>query len=400
MAESTLTLNIETLVDRARALWRDASSRETTARVELFAKASLRSKASRDLAENRATIDHTHESGLAVRVMRPGHDRAGFAAASGLSNDILRWALDTARASGANASARAPAPSDAIPGERWDLDPETERPAEDELSSAIVSHTNLEWVEAGTTFEVLIGADGWLAARRRNRVWALDRRSGTRLTAQRGFTRWEDLLDRACDESSVDGHSSPKDLGVLALTPDASSSVVAALVDLFHGAEAPQRTSYGVGWTVTDEPGRPEGLAGGYFDDAGFPAMPRYLATDGVWMGGIHGPGTIRRASYREPPTESATNLVVPAGGAISLPARAAVARRCRVLPMSDELWVLELDVRCTDVEGGWDRRWIRVKPLSLLKACVSRLGGARVTPSGSIVPWLLFDGLATAGDE
>ena len=393
MPESTLTLDIEKLVDRARALWRDSLSRGTTARIEVFTKVSCRSKVARNHEGNGATLDHTHETGLAVRVMQAGHDHAGFASASGLSAEVVRWAMDTAGSFAGQVPASSPGPSDSIPAERWDLDAETELPAEDALMSGVASRPSVEWVEAGTTLEVLIGAEGWLAARRRHRIWALD--AGARLLAQRGFSGWEHLLDGACREDSIGEHSNSEDLGVLALTPEAASSVVAALVESFHRPGAPPSTRSGPGWSVADEPNRPGGLAGGSFDDAGFPAESRVLAVDGVWMGGISGPGTFRRASFREPPTESATNLVMPPGNATGIPDGAAVARRCRVLRMSSELWVLELDIKGGASPSGCERRWVRVRPQALLEACASRLGGWKVTPSGPIVPWLLFEGLA-----
>ncbi|MCX6376132.1 MAG: hypothetical protein NTU88_08920, partial [Armatimonadetes bacterium] len=209
--------DIESLVDRARALWREASRGETSARIELFAKVSLRSKVSRGPQGKGVSLDRTHETGLAVRAMRVGHDRAGFASASGLSDAVIQWAVDTASSFGAQVTASAPGPLDAIPSERWDLDAETDLPAEEALTSGVITHPSLEWVEAGTTLEVLIGAEGWLAARRRNRVWALD--AGARLLAQRGFEGWEHLLDGADREDLIGAHSNSENPGLLVLAP-------------------------------------------------------------------------------------------------------------------------------------------------------------------------------------
>ena len=395
MPESQPTLDIETLVDRARSLWREALSRETTARVELFAKVSFRSKAARDLEGAGATLDHAYESGLAVRVLRAGHDHAGFAAASGLSAEVVRWALDTSCTFGAQPPASAPGPSDAVPAERWDLDEAIELPTEGALTAGLLSRPSLEWVEAGTTLEVLIGAEGWLAARKRHRLWALGGGADARLVAQRGFAGWEHLLDGAGADDSFGAHSGSGSLDVLVLTPDAASAVVAALVERFHGTGSAPSTRSGHGWDVADEPIRPDGLAGGSFDDAGFPAVSRVLAADGLWVDRLGGPGTFRRASFREPPTESATNLCIRSGEANSIPDRAAIARRCRVLRPSNELWVLELDLWDGMRAGGFERRWVRVQPQTLLEACANILGGAEVTPTGPIVPGLLFEGLA-----
>ena len=62
MPESTQTLAIETLVERARSLWREAVNRETKARVELFTKVSLRSKVARDLMGTDVTRDQDRKS--------------------------------------------------------------------------------------------------------------------------------------------------------------------------------------------------------------------------------------------------------------------------------------------------------------------------------------------------
>jgi len=389
------SLDVEAIVDRARAVWRTALDRASTARVELFAKAALRYRVTRDLDGISATFDRVLESGLAMRALRPGHDRAGFAASSGLSAEVARWAVDTACTYRAQAPASEPGPSDSVAAERWDLDAAVSLPGEETLTTALIARPYLEWIEAGTTVEVLIGAEGWLAARRRHRLWALGGGSGATLVAQRGLAGWESLLDSSWADDSFEPRAVSADLEVLVLTPDAASAVVAALVDAFHGTGPARWTKSGDGWDVVDEPARPDGLTGGSFDDAGFPAVSRVLAADGFWVGRLGGPGTFRRASFREPPTESATNLVMASGRARSIPIRATVASRCRVLRPSPELWVLELDLVDAGSGGGLERRWVRVQPRALLAACAARLGKSTVTPAGPIVPALLFEGLA-----
>ena len=397
MLELERTIEIDPFVERARSLWREASGRATSVRLELFAKAAVRVRATRDLDRTGVTIDRALESGLAVRVLRAGHDHAGFAAASGLTGDVLRWVVDTASTFNARASASAPGPSESIEAERWDLDAAVALPGEETLTRGIITRPNLEWVEAGTTIEVLIGGEGWLAARRRHRLWALGAGHDAKLVAQRGFADWEQLLDGLGDDLSFPAPAGVSDLGVFVFTPDAATSIVAALVDEFHGPESPRLTEIGHGWEVIDEPGRPEGLAGGSFDDAGFPAASRQLAASGTWLGNLSGPGTFRRASFREPPSETATTLVVPSGEEALLPARAAVARRCRVMRASHDLWVLEVDLVNRLNSGGLERRWVRVHPQTLIAACASRLGRTRVTPTGPIVPGLLFEGLLSS---
>jgi hypothetical protein len=389
------SLDVEAIVDRARAVWRTALDRASTARVELFAKAALRYRVTRDLDGISATFDRVLESGLAMRALRPGHDRAGFAASSGLSAEVVRWAVDTACTYRAQAPASQPGPSDSVAAERWDLDAAVSLPGEETLTTALIARPYLEWIEAGTTVEVLIGAEGWLAARRRHRLWALGGGSCATLVAQRGLAGWERLLDSSWADDSFERRAVSAGLQVLVLTPDAASAVVAALVDAFHGTGPARWTKSGGGWDVVDEPVRPDGLTGGSFDDAGFPAVSRVLAADGFWVGRLGGPGTFRRASFREPPAESATNLVMASGRARSIPIRATVASRCRVLRPSPELWVLELDLVDAGSGGGLERRWVRVQPRALLAACAARLGKSTVTPAGPIVPALLFEGLA-----
>lgn len=394
MPELQQTLDVEPIVDRARSLWRAAKDRASTARVELFVKAAMRSRVTRDLDGRSVRSDRVRESGLALRAFRAARDRAGFAAASGLSEDVVRWAVDTACTFRAQASVSAPSASDSVAAERWDLDATASLPTEDALTTALVARPHLEWIEAGTTVEVLIGAEGWLAVRRRHRLWALCGGPDARLVAQRGIAGWERLVDASTDDSFRCGAASAE-LEVLVFSPDAAAPVVTALVDAFHGTGSAKAVEFGKGWHVADEPVRNDGLAGGSFDDSGFPAASRVLAADGVWVGRLEGAGSFRRVSFREPPTESSTNLFIPSGASESIPDRAVFAHRCRVLRPSAELWVLELDLVDRGNTVGLERRWVRVEPRALLASCAARLGRSRVTSAGPIVPMLMFEGPA-----
>jgi hypothetical protein len=341
------------------------------------------------------TIDRASESGVAVRVSRAGDDHAGFAAASGLSPEVVRWAVDMASTFDAQAPSAAPRPSDTIVSDRRDLDPHVGLPSEEVLSRGVKSRPKLEWIEVGTTVEVLIGAEEWTTARRRHRFWALGADPYSRLVAQRGFAGWEALVDESGIDESAPASAST-DLGVITLTRNAAGPIVAALVEAFHGPASVPPMDCGGGWDVSDEPVRPDGLVGGTFDDAGFPSISRPLAAKRLWLGKLSGPGTFHRSSFREPPRESATNLCIPSGTAESRPTRAALARRCRVLQLSQDLWVLELDLVSHPNRGEAERRWIRVQPQALVAACTSRVGCAKVTPGGPIVPGLSFEGLVT----
>ena len=400
MPEPHLTVHIDALVDRARTLRRDALDRESRARVELFIKLSGRTRVTRTPQGGGVTLDHAHESGLALRVMSAGRDCSGFAATSGLSTEALRWALDVANSYEAHAPCSGPGPMDVIPSERWDCDPDADLPSRGALAERLVAHPEFEWLEAGTTLEVLVGAEGWLTGRRRHRVWALESGSSPRLVAQRGFDALDALFDGAGRGSSDRAHPTANDLGVLGLTPDAASPVVTALVDRFHVAGKEPFTESGPGWTVADEPERPDALSGGSFDDVGFQSSTRVMAEGGSWRGEIGGPGSFWRTSFRQPPMEHTSNLVVPAGDATAFPDRSAVARRCRVLKMSSELWVLELELESGGGVEAPRRHWVRVNPRELLDACTARLGGATVTSGGPIVPGLLLEGLTAASGK
>jgi hypothetical protein len=385
-------LDVDAIADRARSLWREARDHATTARVELFAKVAVRSRVTRDLNRVNTRFDRVLESGLAVRTFER-RDRAGFAAAAGLSADAVRWAVDTARAFRAQAPASSPCAADGVAAERWDIDAAVTLPTEESLTDGLLMRPRLEWIEAGTTVEVLIGNEGWLAVRRRHRLWALARGPGSRLVAQRGIDGWERLLDGS-NNDSVRSPGTSTNLEILILTPDAAAPVVAALVAAFHGSGASPVGALGRGWDIADEPVRNDGLAGGSFDDAGFATSHCPLAKDGVWVGRLEGPGTFRRASFREPPTEAPTNLCMPSGPIKTAQKDAAIVERCLVLRSSAELWVIEIDLPDPGKAGGMERRWIRVQPKSLLASCAARFGRPMVTSLGPIVPALRFEGL------
>jgi hypothetical protein len=386
-------IDVESIVDQTRTLRRDASTRVSTGRVELFAKTSSRLRVTRDLPGAGVVVDRVVESGIAVRVIEAGRDRAGFAASSGLSLDDVRWATESAAGYGAQASIAEPRATD-VESDRWDLDEQASLPAEEILASAVAARTNVSWIEAGTTVEVLAGADGWIAARRRQRVWALADGSTPKLFAQRGFSGWEARLDAGEVDALGATQSRPGAGQALILTPRAAAPVVASLVDAFHRDPTAPRAAMGEGWDVVDEPVRADALAGGSFDDAGFPAKRRVLASLGLWVDGLTGPGSYRRSSFRDPPAEAASNLVMAGDPTASPPKMALIAEHARVIRSSQDVWVLELELSGASSAGADHRRWIRTSPADLIACCRSRLGGARLTPEGPIVPFLVFHGL------
>jgi|KBSSwiStaDraftv2_1062776.scaffolds.fasta_scaffold00360_25 hypothetical protein len=378
-AESVI--DVEHVIDRARALWRRASGKVPTAQVELYAKASSRIRVSQRSSAEDVELQLVRETGHALRVMPRGANRAAFAASSGWSNSALDWTLEAAMESGPQRPALVPRGAD-VPAERFDLDAQAVIPSEDALRSALLRRPFLRSIEAGTTLETLIGADGWVAVRRRHRLWGVADTPRVRLVAQRGFERWEDCFDLPNEVSQSAPIAGRRQ--TLTLSNDAAGPVVSALVDQFHGPSANQKPRVGPGWEIADDPRYSDGLSGGTFDDSGFPTTRRVLAEGAVWVGRLAGPGTLWRSSFRNSPVESASNLVMASSDAGGDPAPTTHAR---VIRMSPTLWVLELD---TSV----GRKWLRVDPRWLLAACSHRMGVTVVSSAGPIVPALRFEGV------
>lgn len=387
------SLDIDELADIARTRWREAAERERTIPFELYVKSALRIRATRAVEGERTTRDRVLESGIAVRAWRVGMDTAGFAAASGHSPGPLRWVVDRACSYHAQTSPAAPSALDALPEVRSDLDPALPLPDLEELSDAVVARPHVRWAEAGETAEVLVSPRGWMTVRRRWRFWALTEGAAPRMAAQRGLENWGTLLDGLTERGCPPTQTVEGGPGRLLLTPDAASPVVAALTMAFHGPGSDRQPHCGEGWCVADEPTHPEGLSGGSFDDAGFPASARVLAEDGGWVGCLSGPGNYRRSSFREPPIESLSNLVFrKADSSLVGEPPGEVVTRCRVLRLSPVLWVLEMTMAAASGDDG-RTRWLRIGPRDLLSRVIGGFGALRVTAEGPITPAIILRG-------
>ena len=256
LKESQQSLDVDALIDRARVLWRIASIGANRGRVELYPKVSLRLKASRGVDAKSLAVDRALESGVAVRTSLVGQPASGFAASSGLTEDVVRWAISVAGRNRAMTTVAAPEPSDAISSERRDLDPDESLPTTGELIDSLGSQPDAAWLEAGATVEVLVGASGWVAARRRNRVWALMSAPSRKLLAQRGISGWDRLLDASVSEGSQSHHPFRSDSGDVVLLPSAAAVVVSALVETFHGSVAEGWRQVPPGTSSTSRRGR------------------------------------------------------------------------------------------------------------------------------------------------
>jgi len=370
-------LELGALIEHARVLRACMTARVGSERVELFAKVSHRRRATRD-ATCDVSLHDVRESGLACRVFGREGEPAGFASASGVSTSEAEWVADRARTFEGRASGSTPEPSD-LAGERWDLDPADSLPTGDSLIALVRERKAVEWIELGTTVEILIGSQGWMACRRRNRAWLLGSNGRGEIRARRGF---EDLAEQ--DEDAI---SSIPPGGIvptsLVLAPSASGALVSALVSAFHRSNE----QCGAGLDVDDVPAHEEGLAGGAFDDAGFPTSPRPITADGYWVPFEPGPGNVWRGSFRAPPTPGTSNLVVSPGKPASHGDCLRISK-CRVVPLGRDVWVLDLETG----QGG-PRFAARVDPRAVSLAPIATLGPAVPTATGPIGPHLVVDG-------
>jgi len=385
------SFEIDFVVERARELWRDASARTARSQVELYAKVAQRIRVNRGPSRGRHDYSRSVETGVAVRTLNSRVESAGFAASSGLSRDAVRWVLERAVSRDRLVSGESPDTAGIVRQDSYDLDAVQALPTESGLLEEVEADPSVEWIEAGITSEVLLGATGRLTARRRHRVWGLVQTDSTRVIARRSLMEWRDARLRSEVESAnTSARSLPVNQSVTFL-PDAAAPIVLALVGWAHLRAPSIGLEGGNGWSVDDDPRHLEGLSGGIFDDAGFLAESRALAREGTRIGQISGSGTMWRRSFRDPPEPAPSNLTMPPGLGYQDRPQGEVVDRCRVIRLNADLWVLELEF----VPGGrFSRRraYPRVSPAELLGRCSSRIGMPQVTPDGPIVPSLVFE--------
>ena len=377
MTDWAASTDIESLVLDARKLWERGQSETGAPRVELYLKRARRRRVSRGRDSDRLTTSDSIETGCALRWVErdgsgPRHlamvgacdaelSRAIAAATSALEADVATFAVELE-----------------VPSERFDVEPGVVEPDERDMSEGMRRAPWVDGVEVGRTVEVLVGPDGWIAVRTRVRSSAV-LCGGSRLVARRG----PDVLSAVPEPVPS---AEPRD-GALHLSPPAAAAVVTRLVATAHGPSPQLGRDVGRGWVIADDPYDPRGLAGGEFDDAGFPTRRRALAQDGKIVAGIDGPGAFWRRSFRDPPCALPSTLVVDGGGAIGEGDREGMIDVCRVLPLSRREWVLEL--------SGLRRRHVRTTPETLLLGCRSGVGVPESTADGVITPGLIFENVA-----
>src|SRR5262245_9559439 len=228
--DAAFSADIDLAVKRARAMWRHASGKVARARVELYVKGASRLRAARDPVGSEVGFQAVNETGHAVRVIQPGTDSASFAAASGLTESALDWSLATATSDATMLPAVLPRAAD-LEQERFDLDEPAAIPSKEDLRQALLQRPTLAGIEAGTTLETLVGTEGWIAVRRRQRLWCVIEAPRVQVTAQRGFRNWQSRIDERLELPDL----APIEVGPGAFdfSPEAAAPLVTALVDLF-----------------------------------------------------------------------------------------------------------------------------------------------------------------------
>jgi hypothetical protein len=369
--------DIEALVGEARVLWERARSVSESKRVEVYLKRAQRHRIGRDPISGALLRSDAIETGTACRVQSAAGAGLAHVAITGSDGASLSRALLGASPSLA-ADIRSLAMGGAFPSERIERETHDMDLDEEALRSGLADRPALAWVEAGVTVEVLIGVEAWVAVRTRARSSALagDR---PRLFARRGFG----VLDTIPAVDEPPERTAPME--TLALEPGAAAPVVASLVQAVHTSEAFIGSPTGPGWSVADDPGCPDGLAGGEFDDAGFPTSRRVLADGRHVSASLDGPGSYWRRSFRDAPRALPSTIVLSGASPTVREMRGLTA--CRLLPLGAEDWVVELP--------GTRPGYLRTSPARLLQGCRGTFGAAVPTADGVITPGLIFEGIA-----
>ncbi len=408
-------------LDRTTSLHRQLTSRAPADAVELFTRAACTLRVTIERTTTRVQTRLGNDGGLAVRTCRP-NGGWGFAASGGSDAASATWALETAFAS------EAPSGSSewrTTPGILIDRDADlTLLPAEhwvawlSEANRRLVGASPIKidayrsWVESALVVETWVGANGAATSRARVRTWAMslvatEGESHRHLSPLRAAARRPSDLDPAAWSAALADRwlDSPlatadqgRHRGPVVFGPEASSALIAALVDTLAHDPAFVGAPCGPGFRVDDRPGDPHALLGGGFDDAGFPTQDRSVADGRSIRHVLVGPGHYRRGAFRDPPVgrHAALHVRPPAVG-FPDPAFVATGLILHATPGSD--WILELEG--ARFAGGARTPPLRgltaVEPAVLLKRIVGGVGPPRESDSGVRTPALLVSSLDLA---
>jgi hypothetical protein len=368
-------------------------------RVELYSRVALRIRVGRQSPGAPAIVERGRDEGLAVR-SQDGAGRVRFAAASGIGVASLTVALADA----------AQSPGDVIDNPWWtepreilrDHGPRRPLPGPSELGSWLDGAGESvcpAWVEHGRTLETLVADGGLRASRTRDRVWAVG------LSRPDGEERPRMLAGRSLDELPASFGTRPalRELDPVEL-PDAvrklphvfeppeAGMLVLALVGAMRAAGGHESIPVGHGFAVVEDPRHPLRLAGGSFDDAGFPTRYRVLADGQFATVTPRWAGDLRRDSFRDPPQPAFGTLVV-ADGQETLPDRGVRVDGLRIHRIERHRWMLEIDGVLVGNGRRLARSYAAVRPLEWVQRISGAVGKARSCPNGVLSPSLIVDG-------
>jgi len=371
--------------------------------VEGFHRSSMSRRVTWDRSTGEVCSRTGVEQGGAVRWIDPRRDALGFAAASGGH----QAAFETCRSIAAGVP---PKPVNTCP---WnaeaeaveDVDVSTGSPSLEEMEDWLRKNTSeavdSAWVEGATSTETWLTGAGNPQIRVRGRAWAMmapGKKAGTGVKPLFLAARsWHALLrldpsgawrDRAAGEGRK--RSWPDDARVV-FSPETSAFLARMLAATMHHPGASPGAPVGPGWVLTARPeDDPSSLFGSRVDDAGFPSTSRILADGRHVTGDWGGPGSLRRASFRDAPEPVPVSLRMDPPR-LDPPKRSVWVSRIDLNPAGDR-WIAELHGRRFPDGAAFRPRWVRLRPNRLLETCLGGIGSARGSHLGMTTPALVFD--------
>lgn len=168
--------------------------------------------------------------------------------------------------------------------------------------------------------------------------------------------------------------------------------LILALATALRDSGQTEPIPVGTGFCVAEDPHDPRGLAGGTFDDAGFPTRYKVLADGHFASVAPRGAGDLRRDSFRDPPRPAFGTLVV-ADGEETLPDQGIVVDGLRIHRTAPDHWVLEIDGILVGDGPRFEKGYTAIHPLSWVRRIRGAVGEARACPNGVVAPTLLIDG-------
>ena len=387
--------------ERIASLLSLAEQAAPEARIELYHRWTTRTRIAREAWSAGPLRFAGCEEGIAVR-LADAVGRWTFGASSGGGSPSLLWAIEAARSSepagGGEEGPRAWGAGDGSFQLDLDEGPLPEEAAMEEwldlaLDALIRARGVAQrgpasgWIEAGRTVEVLVGQGGIATMRSRNRVWAMgsagrERPLGALAVAARRISSLSaDAWAEQWTASTASGGRGEWTRGPVVLEGRAAGELVRHLAAAVHGRGAAPGAPVGSGWRVVDDPLDPDGLSGGRFDDAGFPAGRRALSDGRQAVGALEGRGHSWRPSFRDPPEALFTTLLV-LGGSEEAPPRTPRVHDLRIHRLAADRWVAEAP----------GPTYVEARPLDLVQRCVSSFGPVRRVLPGVVSPALLVD--------